>query len=799
MKYASALLAAGCMLSAALAVQPSFDAREVVRQVRSVRCPASGVEHPGLDAGEFLIDTSVTLVPAPDDQSDPAIAFDGANFLVVWRDNRVGMDYSDIYGVRVTPQGTVLDPAGLVISQRADWQYSPAVGFDGTNFLVVWENLGIASYFTDIYGARVTPQGVVLDPSGFVISQADCDQFFPALAFDGTNFLVVWEDQRDDCDIYGARVTPAGTVLDPSGFVVSQARDSQCSPAVAFDGANFLVTWGDFRSGNYYFDIYGARVTPQGTVLDPAGLAISRADDNQRFPALAFDGTNFFVVWEDHRTDSDIYGARVTPAGTVLDPSGILVSRADYSRYSPALAFDGANFLVAWHDYRSGCEVYGARVTPAGTVLDPSGILISRATGTKMFPALGFGGSNSLVVWEDTRGGSDSTNIYGARVAPAGTVLDTAGIMISQAADRQCSPALAFDGGNFLAVWEDYVGASDYHEIYGARVTPAGTVLDPSGFVISHAASWQQSPALAFDGANFLVVWEDQRNIPSDIYGARVTPQGTVLDPSGFAIAQGANTQAFPAVGFDGTNFLVVWADYSGYSDLYGARVTPQGTVLDPSGFAIAQAENSQYSAALAFDGANFLVVWLDLRRGGYQDVYGVRVTPAGTVLDSFIAISQAADNKYSPAISFDGADFLAAWDESRSGHHIYGARVTPAGIVSDSGPVVRQEGDQGAPALARGNGNQLFLVYQGWAGTTGGKTYTTQRIWGKMDPNPGIEVGPRPQVPSHKLVATIIRRLPQGAVAFDAMGRRVLNLRSGIFFVREAQAQAVRKVVIQR
>ena len=36
-------------------------------------------------------------------------------------------------------------------------------------------------------------------------------------------------------------------------------------------------------------------------------------------------------------------------------------------------------------------------------------------------------------------------------------------------------------------------------------------------------------------------------------------------------------------------------------------------------------------------------------------------------------------------------------------------------------------------------------------------------------------------------------------AATLDAVGRRVENPRSGIYFVREAQAQAVRKVVIQR
>jgi hypothetical protein len=53
----------------------------------------------------------------------------------------------------------------------------------------------------------------------------------------------------------------------------------------------------------------------------------------------------------------------------------------------------------------------------------------------------------------------------------------------------------------------------------------------------------------------------------------------------------------------------------------------------------------------------------------------------------------------------------------------------------------------------------------------------------------------------------TILRRLPVGAVAFDAMGRRALNPKSGIYFVVSEPSAAscrpsaviVRKVVIQR
>ncbi|MCX6842733.1 MAG: hypothetical protein NTX53_10670, partial [candidate division WOR-3 bacterium] len=475
-----ALIAAVCILTAFASAQPEprFDPKDVVRQVRGVERGASGVERPGLDGGEFLIDTSTALGPALYDQGEPAIAFDGANFLVVWTDYRSS---SDIYGARVTPQGTVLDPGGIVISEAADDQSSPAIAFDGTDFLVVWTDERSGS--SDVYGARVTPQGAVLDSSGIAISPMAGNQYFPSLVFVGTNFLVVWSDGRaGNSDIYGARVTPQGAVLDPDGFVISQAAYEQRSPALGFDGANFLVVWEDSRStGPDESDIYGARVTPQGTVLDPDGFVISDDTNYQHSPALGFDGANFLVAWEDSRGGYDwaIYGARVTPQGTVLDPDGFVISEEAYFQQSPALGFDGANFLVAWEDARGGVDwdVYGARITPQGVVLDPDGLVILQAAYGQDTPTLGFDGANFLVAWADGRGGSS--------------------------------------------------------DIYGARVTPQGTVLDPSGLAVSQTVYWQWSPAVGFDGTNFLVAWTDERSGSSDIYGARVTPQGTVLDPSG--------------------------------------------------------------------------------------------------------------------------------------------------------------------------------------------------------------------------------------------------------------------------
>jgi hypothetical protein len=689
-----------------------------------------------VSAGGTVLDTvGIAISTAGNIQQCPAVAFDGTDYLVVWEDDRSG--WWGIYGARVSVGGTVLDPGGIAISTAAYQHGAPAIAFDGTNCLVVWSDSRSGTGY-DIYCARVSAGGSVLDPAGIAVSTAAGDQREPVVAFDGTNYLVAWHDCRNGSynpDIYCARVSAGGSVLDPAGIAVSTAVGYQWYPAVAFDGTNYLVAWEDHRST--YWDIYGARVSVGGTVLDTAGIAICTAARDQWGTAIAFDGTNYLVVWQDYRSGSewDIYGARVSAGGSVLDPAGIAISTAPNGQGEPSVAFDGTNYLVAWDDVRNGAyiDIYGARVSVGGSALDPAGIAISTSANSQMYPAVAFDGTNYLVAWSDYRSGTNY-DIYGARVSAGGNVLDPGGIAISTAVRDQSQSAIAFDGTNYLVVWEDARGGSDW-DIYGARVSTGGTVLDPGGIAISTAARDQQDPAVVFDGTDYLVAWSDYRSGSGrDIYGARVSVGGSVLDPGGIAISAAANDQTYPAIAFDGTNCLVVWHDMRSDTswDIYGARVSPAGSVVDPDGIAITNAAGDQ-SPAVAFDGTNYLVVWEDARGGSDWDIYGARVSPAGSVVDpDGIAICTAVRDQQDPAVVFDGTDYLVAWSDYRSGsdRDIYGARVDPAGTVLDPAgmPISVEAYDQGYPAVARGGSSGILIAYQSF---TPPPVYASHRIWG--------------------------------------------------------------------
>ena len=98
----------------------------------------------------------------------------------------------------------------------------------------------------------------------------------PAIAFGDENYLV-WEDDRAATErVYGARVTPSGVVLDPEGIPIATGSSLQITPSVAFDGVNYMVAWDDRR--NAWPQTYVARVTPAGEVLEPDGIRISEPD-----------------------------------------------------------------------------------------------------------------------------------------------------------------------------------------------------------------------------------------------------------------------------------------------------------------------------------------------------------------------------------------------------------------------------------------------------------------------------------------------------------------------------------------
>jgi hypothetical protein len=561
-----------------------------------------------------------------------------------------------------------------------------------------------------------------------VVGAADMTQAGPAIASDGRDFLVAWTDSRgtDTSDIMGARVKGDGTLLDPTGFLISYAPSGQSDPDIAYGGGQFFVAWTDYRN-NGVSDIYGARVDPKGEVLDKTGIALTTTGGGEYGPDVASDGSTFFVVWGDYRAaTADVYGRRVDAMGNPDAAATPLVTVTGSDQDAPSVAYGVKSgvgkYLVAYRDTRDyallGRNVY-ATAFLATTLAAGGEIPISLLTGDQLDPAVASDGTNFLVTFSDARGAG---NVYGQLVTydekPSGGEIAIA----VGATAVESKQAATYGYGMYFVTWVDDTSTVTGADVYGQAVTTAGVTL---GVVPIATFTNGQNGAVVAPGLDattstpcFFTVYGDSSLSFADIGGVRVAVDAkfTPLDKASLVVAKSANRQERPSVAFDGTNYLVVFADSrNGKTDIFGVRVSPQTGPLDTAGIAISTAADDQDSPDVAYNptGAYYLVAWTDQRNGSDDDVYAARVSTGGTVLATDIKIeTTAVDDAQMPATSCtEGGRCVIVWREPASKSDISARIMSSTGSLGSEFVITNAALSQTDPDVA-GVGDRFLVVW---------------------------------------------------------------------------------------
>ncbi len=146
--------------------------------------------------------------------SSPASASNGESFLVVW-------DYGGI-GIK----GAIIDPSGLVSGPfyiSSTISQEPDVAFDGKNYLVVWrigDGREIKGRFVDPTG-NIVGEIFTIATSPYVGALRE-----PSVSFDGWEYLVSFRDKTDNA-LKVLPVHPDGTILGTKPKIVENTHLSQ--------------------------------------------------------------------------------------------------------------------------------------------------------------------------------------------------------------------------------------------------------------------------------------------------------------------------------------------------------------------------------------------------------------------------------------------------------------------------------------------------------------------------------------------------------------------------------------------
>jgi hypothetical protein len=594
-------------------------------------------------------------------------------------------------------------PVTAISSLVSDQSMSEAVAFDGTNHLVVWAG----TPGKGLRAMRFDPSGRPLDPRPLQLTDRLPDASnFPGgtqlgATFDGRNYLVVWTTSGSPpSDIHGARVSADGRVLDPGGFPIADTGPDDRAPAVAFDGTHSVVVW---RGGEPGGPVLAVRVDGEGRVVDPAPIRVG--DAGQR-PVVASSGAELLVAWA---TDGGLRAARLDAGGVVLPAGGVPLPSGPGARH-PAVAFDGVNWHVAWIE---GDGVFAARVGPGGDVLDREAVTV--ATGLPATYALSAApaGDRVLVAWDDARGPEPEIRL--ARLDRSGQVLDPGGILLHRGQNTGTRVRLAPGPGHVLAAFSSTPGDPCCRTL-GRRVGYEGTLLDAAPITLSVTAGRPGAGRIASDGTTHLAAWPESRGQPQDdLRVARFDATGP-LDPEGILIGR-YDAVALDDVVFDGSNFLVAFSVRQAppAGGLFVAVVSPAGELRTPAPVRVADAAGD---GSFSVGAGGTLLVWT-VDPG---NVMGAVISGEGTVVHGPEPVSPPAvmyegEMASRPVAAFDGEHHLVVYAYKENFDDIdlelRGRRVTGELSMVDAEPVriLDSPASDEVPALAW-NGSRYLLAW---------------------------------------------------------------------------------------
>ena len=623
-------------------------------------------------------------------------------YLLTWAE-------PDTKGIRFDQDLNVLDSAPL----------SLVTGFpladiksNGSQFYAVWNYQDPWNYQISVTGSRISTDGVMLDGTGVDISQANkpAPDTTTSVVWDGTNWKAIWSYQG----VSIARIAPDGQVLEPGGIAFA---DLNSGPAASSPSGSVEIVWSTFGQPlvNTY-DVLSVAIS-NGNVASPIA-PVSTGAPAQLRPDVAAGNNGYMIVYRSEISEAGrVMVQPLDLAGNPLTSEPIQLASGDTftGPDTPAVAWNGSLYMVTWSINN---KILAQRVQQDGTIVDANPIVVMTGTGSTDVSGLG---EVFLVT------GRYVANTYPETIYPIaarvngtdGTVLDPAPLLVGSSYTRYV--AVTAMNNRWLVVWQENFSHDD------PLAATAGAFIDPNGsftpsftvYGIYTTSVYSYGPSVASNGTTALVVQnaEISSGVEMDLAGQIVYDNGSL--GSSITLTPWEGNQYRPRVAWDGSNFIIAYQDQrnrlaeweldqlDARSDLFGMRVGADGTILDPKGFLFSNSTNAEaFPNVTAANGVSLMLASI-MRQAPYAS-YRVGYELLGTASNAWpVAVASANPNGgISPlpvnfssvgSTDLDGSISTYSWDFGDGGSSNL---ANPSHTYTSGGPFVATltvSDDQGA------------------------------------------------------------------------------------------------------
>ncbi|MCP3368295.1 Ig-like domain-containing protein [Bradyrhizobium cajani] len=341
-------------------------------------------------------------------------------FVVTWQDGLAGSNsgsgtLGDASGSAVKAQvyaadGSKVGGEFLVNTQTNGSQATPVVtSLSNGGFVVSWQdqNSTNGDIKAQIYGANGAPVG-----GEFTINSVTANnQNTPAITgLPNGGFVVAWTNQGTVAPDIKAQVYDANGAKVGSEFLVNSASanfDQERASIATLSNGDFVVTWNDFRTGDWQVRGQVFHPTASGASKVGSEFTVDTAFYNSRVVAgvTGLANGNFVISFED--TSGEVRAQVFTAAGVKVGSEFQVNTQTSGNQgFSSITALTSGAFVVTWSDEGTGdgngpaikAQVYDA----AGNKIGGEYIVNSQITSNQLYPTVAALANGGFVIsWQD--------------------------------------------------------------------------------------------------------------------------------------------------------------------------------------------------------------------------------------------------------------------------------------------------------------------------------------------------------------------------------------------------------------
>ncbi len=515
-------------------------------------CMATFNESPATGAVRFDSNLNVldgglfTLLPVP----AASLVSNGVEFYIVWEQQQPNFTMA-VMGSRVNTAGQKLDGNGVNISGASypEAYTTTDLVWDGSQWKVTW------SFNNAVRLARISSAGQVLDPGGIAVPGPSTGA---TAATSTSGVQLAWTSYINSNNDVTTATISASNVAGPNR-TASTGAPMQLRSDIAVGSNGTMIAYQSSIAGQTRILAQPLDTAGNPLTAEPVELQTGPGLNGPASPAVAWNGSLFLVTWG---TPGGIVAQRLQANGVKIDASPFVVMAQGFG--PPDAAAVGDTFLVVGRRY-GGQPQYisavGARVRGSdGVVLDPTPVWLGGGYVSRP-PAVVELGGRWLAAWHSNWSHDNSNADTG------GIFMNTNGSLTSSfwlhgpfstaGGNGIFELGLASNGTTALMVQSQELTSGVETDLLARTIDVNGTVS-----AMTNLTPWignQYRPRVAWDGNTFVVAYQDQRNrfapwtmdqldARSDIFGMRVNANGSIVDPKGFLFSNSPLAETTPNV-----------------------------------------------------------------------------------------------------------------------------------------------------------------------------------------------------------------------------------------------------------